>query len=116
MICCTPLPARPYEAIDHTTITTLYFLIMCEHEPVASGAAFGLFLILYKKSLRTVVAVAVLLFSMDACAAAASLGYVLILFYKPCDVYTVAVIASVLIELFIVTVRLVVFNVLLSLF
>lgn len=100
VICCAQLLARLY-AIDKTTTLS---------DPATTTAI--LFLILYKRGYKTAIAVAILLHT-DAIATALSVGNVLILFLKPCDVYTFAVIASILVRMFIVNLR-VTFNVLLS--
>ena len=116
VICCTPLLVRLYEAIDHSTISTLYLIIIKYYHPSTLPAAYSLFLILlYKNLSKFIAATAILAYRTDACAITEFLGYFLILFSKPCDFYTIAVIVSFVLRLFIVSLRLF-FNVLLCLF
>ena len=116
VICCTPLLVRLYEAIDHSTISTLYLIIIKYYHPTTLPAAYSLFLILlYKNLSKLIAATAILAYRTDMAAITEFLGYFLILFYKPCDVYTIAVIVSFIVRLFIVSLRLF-FNVLLCLF
>lgn len=118
VICCIPLLVRLYEAIDHSTISTLYLVIIKYYYPSTLPAAYSLFLILLYKNLslsKFIAATAISIHRTDAFAITEFLGYFLILFYKPCDVYTIAVIVSFVVRLFIVSLRLI-FNVLLCLF
>lgn len=103
---------RLVEAIDVTTISI--YLVILKHFDTVTFTAAVLFL-MYKKDFRLwAFASAILCFS-DAYTIASILGSVLILFYKPCDFYTFAVIVSVLLRMLLVTLRLI-FNILLSLF
>lgn len=115
VICCTTLLVRLYRAIDHSTISTLYLIIIKYYHPSTLPAAYSLFLILlYKNLSKLIAATAILAYRLDVATITEFLGYFLILFYKPCDVYTIAVIVSFLVMLFIVSLRLI-FNVLLCL-
>lgn len=99
MICCALLGPP---AIDET-ISTITLFIVKQYDPFSFNfiAAFGLNL--YDKKLTAVILAAIL---KDG-AILEFLGCVLILFSKPCDVYTMAVIVSVLIRFLIVTVHII---------
>lgn len=111
VICCTQLLVLS-QAINKNTATILYLFIIKHHDVHIVPAALAVFIPLYKNNLSSVILAAAILLR-NTIGVAAFLGYSIILFLKPCDVYTFAVIVSVLIRLFIVTVR-VIFNVLLS--
>lgn len=116
VICCTPLLVRLCEAVDHTTISTLYLIIIKYYHTTTLPAAYSLFLILlYKNLSKLLVATAIMIYRTDAFAITEFLGYVLILFYKPCDFYTIAVIVSIVVRLVLISLQLL-FNVLLCIF
>lgn len=105
MICCTK--QVPYELIN-TTVCLIYLIIIKNNDPHTFPAAFSLFVTLfYKRGYTTYVVVTAILINSDVMTLATILFYVLILYCKPCDVYTLSVIAILIIKIILVNVFLI---------
>lgn len=107
VICCTQLLVHLSPAINRNTATILYLFIIKHHDENIFPAALSVLTPLYKDNL-SFAAFAVAILATDAFSLVAFVSFSVILFFKPCDVYTFAVIVSVLFRLFIVSVRLIV--------
>lgn len=96
---------KRFDVLSNTTFI-IYLFIIKSHDEIVPLA---LVVLTYKKYLTSLLMAAIL--CTNAMQMAAFIIYSLVLYMKPCDRYTLAVIVSVLIRLFLVTLN-VIFNVL----
>lgn len=114
VICCTQLLVRPHEVVDNVALAVMYLRLIKQHDRHLFPLAAALAIVRFQHDRASAILFAsAILLQMDALDLAACLGHFAMLYVKPFDVYTLAVIVSVLVR--VLTVSLVtVFDVLLE--
>lgn len=121
MICCNPLLvprlARPHSALQPPTISKVFIITYLVFAPyfdiLTFATTFNFFFLsllssenlTFSKSVISSVAILILLRRFDATTLTVGFSYFFLLFGKPCDFYSVAMVVSVVVRMLIVIIQ-----------